>query len=105
MAPSRARRSTAKSRSRAMSRSTCRRPALFCSAVTLLVSLPALAWGESEKGSSALQQDVGQGALRIVQEDGGIVECPLKYTDVQAEVAGFIARVRVTQTFHNPTKE
>src|SRR6185436_4188748 len=28
-----------------------------------------------------------------------------KHTDVQADVAGFIARVKVTQTFHNPTKE
>ena len=46
-----------------------------------------------------------QGALRIVQPDGGVIECPLKHTDVKAEIAGFIARVRVTQTFHNPTKE
>src|SRR5262245_57665664 len=53
----------------------------------------------------AVEQGVTQGALRIVQKDGGIVECPLKHTDVQADVAGFVARVRVTQTFHNPTKE
>ncbi len=54
---------------------------------------------------AAAEKDVTQGALRIVQKDGGIVECPLKHTDVTADVAGFIARVRVTQTFHNPTKE
>jgi Ca-activated chloride channel family protein len=54
---------------------------------------------------AAAERDVTQGALRIVQKDGGIVECPLKHTDVTADVAGFIARVRVTQTFHNPTKE
>jgi Ca-activated chloride channel family protein len=48
---------------------------------------------------------VTQGALRIVQPNGGIVECPLKHTDVAADISGFIARVRVTQTFHNPTKE
>ena len=53
----------------------------------------------------AAEQNVTQGALRIVQKDGGIVECPLKHTDVQADIAGFVARVRVTQTFHNPTKE
>src|SRR5262245_19615394 len=52
-----------------------------------------------------VEQGVTQGALRIVQKDGGIVECPLKHTDVQADIAGFVARVRVTQTFHNPTKE
>jgi Ca-activated chloride channel family protein len=53
----------------------------------------------------ALEKDVTQGALRIVQPDGQVVECPLKHTDVQADVSGFIARVKVTQTFHNPTKE
>ena len=55
--------------------------------------------------SDAVEQNVTQGALRIVQKDGGIVECPLKHTDVQADIAGFVARMRVTQTFHNPTKE
>ncbi|MDX1947192.1 MAG: VIT domain-containing protein [Pirellulaceae bacterium] len=58
-----------------------------------------------EDRAAAVEKDVTQGALRIVQKDGSIIECPLKHTDVQAEVAGFIARVRVTQTFHNPTKE
>lgn len=29
--------------------------------------------------------------------------CPLKHTDVKAEIAGFIARVTVTQEFSNPT--
>src|SRR5262245_24463892 len=53
----------------------------------------------------AAEKDVTQGALRIVQKDGGVVECPLKHTDVSADISGFIARVRVTQTFHNPTNE
>jgi len=53
----------------------------------------------------AAEQGVTQGALRIVQKDGGIVECPLKHTDVSADIAGFVARVRVVQTFHNPTKD
>ena len=55
--------------------------------------------------AAAAERNVTQGALRIVEKDGGIVECPLKHTDVQADVSGFIARVKVTQTFHNPTKE
>jgi Ca-activated chloride channel family protein len=54
---------------------------------------------------TAAAREVTQGALRIVDKDGGVVECPLKHTDVVADVSGFIARVRVTQTFHNPTKE
>src|SRR5215207_4161209 len=32
----------------------------------------------------------------------GVTPCPLKHTDVRASVAGFIARVTVTQEFENP---
>jgi Ca-activated chloride channel family protein len=49
--------------------------------------------------------DVTQGALRFKSAEGKFVECPLKHTDVQAEIAGFVARVRVTQEFVNPSKE
>src|ERR1044072_8627236 len=31
--------------------------------------------------------------------------CPLKHTDVQAEISGFQSRVNVTQEFENPFKE
>jgi Ca-activated chloride channel family protein len=55
--------------------------------------------------AAAAENDVTQGALRIVGEDATVVECPLKHTDVQADISGFIARVKVTQTFVNPTKE
>jgi Ca-activated chloride channel family protein len=58
-----------------------------------------------EERQAALEKEVTQGALRIVKDDGTVVECPLKHTDVQADIAGFIARVRVTQTFENPTSE
>ena len=52
-----------------------------------------------------LEKDVTQGALRILQPDGSLVECPLRHTDVQADISGFIGRVKVTQTFHNPARE
>src|SRR5262245_59898866 len=52
-----------------------------------------------------IDRDVTQGALRITRPSGGVIECPLKHTNVQAEVTGFIARVKVTQTFRNPTQE
>jgi Ca-activated chloride channel family protein len=55
-----------------------------------------------EPAKSGIDTEVTQGALRVEQEDGTIVECPLKHTDVKADISGFIARVRVTQTFHNP---
>jgi Ca-activated chloride channel family protein len=52
-----------------------------------------------------LAKDVTQGALRVVKPGGEVVECPLKHTDVQADISGFIARVRVTQVFFNPLDE
>jgi Ca-activated chloride channel family protein len=69
-----------------------------------LFGLPQIANAVDSEPAS-VERNVTQGALRIVEKDGGIVECPLKHTDVQADVSGFIARVKVTQTFHNPTKE
>ncbi|MBN2584820.1 MAG: hypothetical protein JXL80_17280, partial [Planctomycetes bacterium] len=57
------------------------------------------------KRMEMLVKDVTQGALRVVKDGGEVVECPLKHTDVKAEVSGFIARVKVTQTFFNPLDE
>ena len=46
------------------------------------------------------------GALRTVESDGKIgAFCPLKHTDVQAEITGFLARVTVTQEFVNPSAD
>jgi len=52
-----------------------------------------------------IESDVTQGALRVKRADGRVVECPLQHTDVDATITGFIARVKVTQTFHNPFDE
>ena len=49
--------------------------------------------------------DVTQGALCVERPDGTVVECPLKHTNVVADICGFIARVTVTQTFYNPLKD
>ena len=57
------------------------------------------------KQMDAMTRDVTQGALRVVKKGGEVVECPLKHTDVKADVSGFIARVKVTQTFFNPLDE
>jgi Ca-activated chloride channel homolog len=46
------------------------------------------------------------GALQVVSPEKGVVGlCPLKHTDVKAEISGFISRVVVTQQFENPFKE
>ena len=51
-----------------------------------------------------IEKQVTQGALRV-KIAGEVVECPLRHTDVKVNIAGFIARATVTQTFHNPYAE
>src|SRR5215213_283142 len=41
------------------------------------------------------------GSLQYVDKDGVIIECPLKHTEVKAQVSGFLSRVTVTQDFEN----
>ncbi|MCC6357251.1 MAG: VWA domain-containing protein [Phycisphaerales bacterium] len=53
----------------------------------------------------AAAQEIPGGELRIASGDGKGQACPLKHTDVVADVSGFFARVHVRQVFHNPTKE
>jgi len=49
------------------------------------------------------QEPTTEGALLAVDAKGQPAgPCPLKHTDVKAEVSGFIARVTVTQQFQNP---
>lgn len=49
-------------------------------------------------------QTVDPGSLQIWDPNGKGAFCPLKNTNVQADVAGFGARVTVVQTFTNPSK-
>lgn len=66
--------------------------------VALLMALSAIAL--------AGNPPVTQGSLEIIGKGGksaGV--CPLKQTDVKAEISGFLARVDVTQEFWNPTGE
>jgi len=53
--------------------------------------------------SQARESASGSGALEVVDADGKVIgRCPLKHTDVRAEISGFVTRVRVTQVFENP---
>jgi Ca-activated chloride channel family protein len=48
----------------------------------------------------------GSGTLLALTSSGQTVgQCPLKHTDVQTEISGYIARVTVKQTFNNPFKD
>ncbi|HWB10669.1 MAG TPA: VIT domain-containing protein [Pirellulales bacterium] len=59
----------------------------------------------ADQAQAEIEKDVTQGALRVAKPDGTVVECPLKHTEVNADISGFVARVNVKQTFHNPLKE
>ena len=82
----------------------------FLTLVSLLGYLAAAKIGarpETRKLTAAAGalKSVSQGALQIVGGEGNIAECPLKHTDVKAEISGFLARVLVTQEFVNPFKD
>lgn len=83
----------------------CRRIAVTLSLGLLCVS--GSGFGSTEQTAppvDPMEQDVTQGALRV-KKDAQVVECPLKHTDVQVQISGFIGRVKVTQTFYNPYDE
>ncbi len=67
------------------------------------VSLLPAQEGETSEKSQAEKVSTPGGELWILDKAGKQqVACPLAHTDVQADIAGFISRVRVRQTFRNP---
>ena len=63
-------------------------------------------WQRTPAPAYAAEAGPAPGQLAIVGKDGKAAGlCPLKHTDVQADVAGHVARVSVTQQFENPSKE
>ena len=86
-------------------RFTPRRAATRASLATFLLMLCAVVCAPPAAAQDALQ-GVTPGSLNAFGTRGrarGL--CPLKHTDVRASVAGFIARVTVTQEFENPFRE
>jgi Ca-activated chloride channel family protein len=56
--------------------------------------------------TQAAPNQLTQGALTSLDAQGKPqAACPLKHTSVAAEISGFLARVTVTQEFHNPFKD
>ena len=59
----------------------------------------------SAEAAAAAQIKPDAGSLSVLGKDGAVTSlCPLKHTDVQATVSGFLARVTVTQIFANDAK-
>lgn len=65
----------------------------------------SMAGAETKKDSKPAISGTGSGTLVAMLPGGKRAgECPLKHTDVKASVAGYVAKVNVKQTFHNPYK-
>jgi Ca-activated chloride channel homolog len=69
-------------------------------AILILASL------KNSPTSVAAQGQPTSGSLQVLDSGGKPKAlCPLKHTDVKAEISGFLSRVVVTQEFENPFKE
>lgn len=70
-----------------------------------VLALPVIIALYGPENVSAQTEDT-PGALTVIDGNGKQkAVCPLKHTDVKAEISGFISRVVVTQQFENPFKE
>ena len=77
---------------------------------TVLLVVCGIMWlvvlADEEPQAFVPTSDVTTGTLRVItKEEAKPLDFPLRQTDVKAQVSGFIARVEVTQAFHNPYKE
>jgi len=86
------------------------RRTFFLKSLLVLAALTAAMFGFSALRSSgglvSAQSGVTQGALQVIDPNGKPKAlCPLKHTDVKAQISGFLSRVVVTQEFENPFKE
>src|SRR5688572_6868176 len=71
--------------------------------LTLVVVLPAVIAFYFAETNAAAQTTETSGSLSVVDSSGKPASvCPLKHTDVKAEITGFLSRVVVTQHFENP---
>jgi Ca-activated chloride channel family protein len=81
------------------------RPALLTAFVFAGLLNPAY-FSRADAALAAPQEEATPGSLQVMDAGGKPgASCPLKHTDVHAEISGFLSRVRVTQEFENPFKE
>ncbi|HET6855169.1 MAG TPA: VIT domain-containing protein, partial [Pyrinomonadaceae bacterium] len=71
-----------------------------------VITLPVFLALHSSETAVLAQTGETPGSLIVTDSAGNPKSvCPLKHTDVKAEISGFISRVVVTQEFENPFKE
>src|SRR6266478_9751559 len=74
-------------------------------ATSAALSLALAGFGGSQTTAAPVATET-QGNLQVLDPNGKPKgKCPLKHTDVKAEISGFLSRVIVTQEFENPFKE
>ncbi|HVF10373.1 MAG TPA: VIT domain-containing protein, partial [Abditibacteriaceae bacterium] len=74
--------------------------------LTLLALSTVSVWAAEQSPPLAGQDAVPGGELRILGDNNqDLGACPLKNTDVSADITGYVGRVRVRQTFHNPLQK
>ncbi|HZM89546.1 MAG TPA: VIT and VWA domain-containing protein [Blastocatellia bacterium] len=79
---------------------------VFAFELLIVASYISIARASQNRRPVSAPTSYTQGALQVIDSERGVVAlCPLKHTDVKAEISGFIARVIVTQEFENPFKE
>lgn len=82
------------------------RVALACVVASAAVVLFWTQLGVRGQGAEAAEPRATPGSLEVINEEGETVGlCPLKHTEVRAEISGYVARTTVTQQFHNPYEE
>ena len=83
------------------------RTVTVCAAFVVAVfAALARAQAPQEQGAAAERRVIPGGELQVLGPGGAVQgNCPLKHTDVVANVAGSLGRTRVKQTFHNPFPE
>jgi Ca-activated chloride channel family protein len=75
-------------------------------AAALVAAVSYVSALRSSGGLVSAQNAATPGALQVLDPNGKPkAVCPLKHTDVKAEISGFLSRVVVTQEFENPFKE
>ena len=78
----------------------------YFAVLLIAVIAPILIAMQSSEVGVLAQTGQTAGALTVVDSTGKAKSlCPLKHTDVKAEISGFLSRVNVTQEFENPFKE
>ena len=74
--------------------------------ILAVVILPVLIVFFLPEATVSAQTSETSGSLTVVDREGTPKSmCPLKHTEVKAEISGFMSRVVVTQQFENPFKE